>query len=75
MDMDIYLYLNETAHGARYFRVHRDSQVGRLLPPDRTIKVLGPAVVGPDGYPDEEEAVHVLADLAGIDLDGPDTWD
>jgi len=71
---DVYLYLNETAHGKRFWRTHSDSEVGRLLPPDRTLRVLGPAIVGPDGYETEQDAAEALADLAGIDLDDPATW-
>lgn len=74
---DIYLYLNETAHGKRFYRVHGDSDVGRLLPPDRTLRVLGPATIGPgpDEYRTVEDAVRWLADAARIDLDDPSTWD
>lgn len=71
---NIYLYLNETAHGKRFWSVHYDSDVGKLLPPDRTIRVIGPAEVGPDGYETEEEAVQALADFAGVDLEDPATW-
>ncbi len=71
---DVYLYLNETSHGTRFWRVHEDADCGRLLPPDRTLRILGPAEVGPDGYTTEREAAQALADAAGIDLDDPATW-
>ncbi len=75
MNTDVYLYLNETAHGRRFWRVHGDSDVGRLLPPDRTVQVLGPTTLGPDGYETERDAAEALADAAGIDLDEPASWD
>ncbi len=74
-ETDAYLYLNETAHGHRFWRMGGDDDCGRLLPPDRTLAVLGPATIGPEGYPTEQDAAEALADQAGIDLDDPDTWD
>lgn len=56
---DVYLYLNETAHGKRFWRVHGDSDMGKLLPPDRTIRVLGPAKVGPAGYETLEDTQEI----------------
>lgn len=67
--MDTYLILCETPHGRRYWRANYDPE----LENDRFM-VLGPARVGPGGYSTEEEAIEVLADLAGIDLDDPERW-
>ena len=72
---DVYLYLNETAHGKRFWLLHKDSVVGRLLPPDRTLKVLGPSTVGDGGYTNEIEAAKALAESAGIDLSNPAEWE
>jgi len=71
---EIYLYLNETAHGKRFYRVHMDAEVGILTHPDRTILVLGPAFVGAEGYANGEDAVIALADAAGIDLEDVSSW-
>ena len=72
---DMYLYLQETAHRKRYWQLNVDPYADRLIHPDKTLKVLGPALVGPDGYPTAEDAAQALADEAGIVLDNPDTWD
>ena len=70
---NIYLILNETAHGKRFWCVTGDPD------PEKgsnsvTIGIYGPATMGPDGYGDENDAAEALADLHGIDLDDPDTW-
>lgn len=75
LDHDVYLFLNETAHGRRFWRVAHEADSEKMTLPDRTIRVLGPAIVGPNGYENAEEAAYALADFAGIDLDEPETWD
>ena len=66
---DIYLVLNETAHGKRFWRTANNPDTERLSGPNgRTIAVYGPAEVGPEGYDTEQEAAEALADLHGIDL-------
>lgn len=74
INYDCYLALNQTAHGKRFWRTVGESDF-RLMHPDRTLCVLGPATVGPGGYDNEEAAACAIADCYGIDLDDPQSWD
>lgn len=74
VDHDAYLFLQETAHGKRFWRTASDNDSARLLPPDQTLRVFGPATVGANGYQTEEDAAVAIADAFGIDLDDPATW-
>lgn len=66
---DIYLVLNETAHGKRFWRSTYDPVLERLTGSNgRTVAVYGPAEVGPNGYATEKEAVEALADYYDVDL-------
>jgi len=66
---DIYLILNETAHGKRFWRTTYDPDLERLSKSNgRTVAVYGPAKVGSDGYSSEQEAAEALADYYNINL-------
>ena len=72
---DVYLVLNETSHGRRFWRTTYDPALERLHGSDGvTLAVFGPATLGPDGYATAAAAAEALADLNSVELDEPDTW-
>ena len=74
MKTDVYLYLQETAHGRRFWEILDDDSVGKKIYPDRTLRVIGPATVGAGGFRTTLNAAEALADLADIDLLDPASW-
>jgi hypothetical protein len=69
---DIYLVLAQTPHGERYWLTSQDYR--DAVRPEELIRAIGPALLGPDGYPTEEAAAYALADEDGISLDEPESW-
>ena len=72
---DVYLVLNETAHGKRFWRATGDPDLEKLSGSNgTTLAVFGPAEVGKDGYSSIARAVAALADIHCIWLCRPKTW-
>ena len=72
---DVFLMLNENSCGKRFWRMCGDPDHAKLSETDgRTLAVLGPATMGPDGYSDENDAAEALATVYDIQLHNPATW-
>ena len=71
--MDMYLVLTRTAHGKPYYQWTKEPDTVRLdlgLNEALPRKVVGPFLIGEDGYASTDEAVLAL----DVDLNDPDTW-
>lgn len=74
-DREMWLCLCETPHGMRYWRMEVDPHASIAI--DDLKREIGPVLVGPSGYMDEEEgAFHaMLAAPGGMSLADPTTWE
>ena len=62
---EMYVVLTKTDHGKAVWLETTDIDIVDLELKQNTIRVLGPYLVGPDGYPSVEEAVICDLNFSG----------